>query len=355
MRQRGQAVIQTIGLMFVTLMVGAFAVDAGLYFFVHRAEQNAADAAALAAVNEFYRTSTNNLSTRQSAALTAAQNLASQNYNQQLNSTDVEFGYVDPISGNYNSANFLTTSTDPAFAHTGGYNAVRVTVKAGAGQANNPIPGLFANYLGMSNFQSQAQAVAIWGGGVQSASGLRPIYMCQAGWDKAEALFGDPTIPEITFYGDTLNVGGVNVNASNSCGNLGPGNWGLADLDNGNGAPGASQVNDWFANGYNGQVSVGQWYESQPGNSIHSYHSALNQLKTSQTVITIPLYNQTTGNGSTAKYQVSRIAAFVITDFQTTGKNRWIKGYFKKITCHANCTLGGQVQGGGLTKLRLVH
>ncbi len=351
--QRGQAVIQTVGLLFVTLFVGALAIDTGFYFARHQGMRNASEAAALAATSELFRTQASSISLRQSAARNAARTLSQQNMNNQLNDADIEFGYVNP-QGSYNASTFLTPTSNKAFAATGGYNAVRVTVRAAQGQANSAVPTLFAKLFGINSVNAAARTVAIYGGAASSVGGLRPVYMCQAAWDYAQNNFGDATIPVVRFYGETLMVNGNTVNAANSCGNLGPGNWGLADLDNGNGAVGASTVRNWFANGYDGQVIVGQWYDAQPGNSINAYSSELSALQNAGTVITIPLYSQTRGNGSNAEYRVSSIAGFVITNFQSTGSNRFIEGYFRRALCH-NCTLGNPPISGALTRIRMVN
>jgi uncharacterized membrane protein len=162
-------------LLFVTLMIGAFSVDAALYFYVHKGQQNAADAAALGAASELFRNSSATLSVRKAAAVSAAQNLSVQNRGNNLANADVTFGYVEPVTGVYNAATFTTPTNNTVFSTTGGFNAVRVTVKAGSGQANTPVPAIFAKYLGFNSFTSEAQAVAVYGGGVTTITGgVRP-------------------------------------------------------------------------------------------------------------------------------------------------------------------------------------
>ncbi len=266
------------------LITGAFAVDTALYFGINQGMRNAADAAALAAASELFLNSNQHFPDRKRAAMDAAHNIAGMNMGNKLDDSDIEFGYVDPISGQYNPEIFHTPTNNPAFASTGGYNAVRVTVHARQTAANSPIPAIFSRVLGFSNFDSSSSAVGVYGGGVAQFSGLRPVYMCRTAWDRALQVYGDPTIPEITFYGDTLRVGNHNVNMNQSCGRMGPGNWGLADLANGNGAPGASTVREWFENGYQGQVFTGKNYESQTGTPLHSFDDQLTKLKNNKTV-----------------------------------------------------------------------
>lgn len=358
----GQAMVQSIGVLFATLMTGAFAIDTGFYFSVHSGMQNAADAAAHAAALELFKyvpaangspQSTNGL--RLAAAKTKAKTISVENMGNQLNDADIEFGYVNPITGIYNPNTFTTPTNDPAFSLTSGYNAVRVTVKAGDAEANGSVPSIFAKIFGVNNIASSAQAVAIYGGGINSASGLRPLYLCETAYNKAIELYGDPSKPEITFYGSTLKVGNTTINQASSCGNLGPGNWGMADFDGGGG--GNSQFADTLLHGYPGVVSVGQSYGPKPGNSLNSSGAtnALETLKTNGTVFSIPLYSQTTGNGKNAQFKISAIAGFVITDYQTSGNNSYIKGYFRKSTCSTGCSIGNQTAGGSVTKIRLIH
>ncbi len=110
------------------------------------------------------------------------------------------------------------------------------------------------------------------------------------------------------------------------------GNWGIEDLSNTNGSPGDSTVGGWFANGYPGQVSVGSDYQPQTGTPLSTFDSSLQSLQNNHTVITIPLYDSTSGNGTNETFHISEIAAFVITGYQTNGNQsqRYIQGYFKK-------------------------
>lgn len=353
----GQGMLQTVGLLLVTLMVGGLAVDTGFYYAETQTLHSAADASALGAVAELFKSSNPDLQGRLGEARIEAQTLALQNTNRVLNDADIEFGYVDPVTGAYNANTFTTPTTNSVFATTGGYNAVRVTAKAANGQANAAIPAVFTTLLGRQNFDAAANAVAVYGGGVSGASGLRPVYLCQTAWDYAKQHYGDPTVPQITFYGATLQVGNTTLNQAATCGAMGPGNWGLADFDRNNGAPGNATVKDWWDNGYSGSVNVGEDYEVQPGNPIQTYTSTFNTLKNNGTVIQVPLYSTTSGNGSNALFRVSQIASFVITDYKTTGaqNQRYIRGYFRRTLCTSDCTMGTNLTSGDVTRIRLVH
>lgn len=356
-KAKGQALIQTLGLVLSTAMIGGLAVDTGFYYAETQTLRSAADASALGAVAELFKSTNPDLQGRFGEARTEAQALALQNTNRALNAADIEFGYVNPLTGAYDASTFTTPTNNAVFSTTGGYNAVRVTAKAANGQANAAIPAVFTTLLGRQNYNAAASAVAIYGGGASGASGLRPVYLCQTAWDYAKQHYGDPTVPQITFYGATLQVGNTTLNQASSCGAMGPGNWGLADFDRNNGAPGNATVSAWWANGYSGFVNTGEDYEVQPGNPIQTYTSTFNTLKNNGTVIQVPLYSTTSGNGSNALFRVSQIASFVITDYKTTGaqSQRYIRGYFRRSLCTSDCTMGSNLTSGDVTRIRLVH
>lgn len=356
-KQKGQAMIQTLGLMIATVMIGALAIDTGFYYANTQSMRCAADAAALSSAAELFKNGATGLQSRLDAARASGQAIANQNANMAVNVSDMEFGFVDPLTGHYDAQSFTTPTTNSVFSITGGYNAIRVRVQAADGQANTPIPALFSTILGNQNYDAAVDAVAIYGGGVSGASGLRPVYLCQTAWDYAKQTYGDPTLPQITFYGNTLQVGNTSLSQAQTCGAMGPGNWGLADFDRNSGAPGNSTVSDWWDNGYSGTVNVGEDYEVQPGNPIQTYTSTFNTLKNEGTVIQVPLYSSTTGNGSNARFHVSQIASFVITDYKTTGPQaqRYIRGYFRRSLCTSDCTMGSTLLSGDVTRIRLVH
>ncbi len=352
----GQGVIQALGLLFLLCFVGGLAVDAGLYYFMHTGEQNAADSAALAAVTQLYKSNATSLSGKESDATTSAQTYSQDNEKNNVGTSDVEFGYVNPTTGDTSQ---FSSPDATNFPLTSGYNAVKVTVNAGQNQANSQIPSVFGQFLGVSGFNSRAQAIAIYGGGVSSISGVRPIYMCVGAWNEAIQEFSDPTIPQVT-YGpssvtetDGTNTYTVNSGDTNSCGNLPPGNWGFADFDGGGG--GTPQVADELTNGYSGTVSVGSSYGPKPGNIMNSgpVRSALDGLVTNQTVITFPLYDTASGNGKNAQFHIVGFAGFVITSYDR--KSSSITGYFKKVMCTQGCTMGSSVTPGGVTNVRLVQ
>jgi len=199
-KAKGSNLILSIGTLFAAVFTGGMAVDTGFYFAIHQKMQNAADSSALAAVNQFYRSASSTLSGKESDAIDTAQSLAETN-DESLNVSDVEFGYVDPVTRQYDAANFTTVPATSSFTtangySTNGYNAVRVTVKAGTGQANAPITTFFTKALGIDELNANAQSVAMFGSA--SPSAVRPLFMCKAAFDQAVSQYGDASIPQVT-------------------------------------------------------------------------------------------------------------------------------------------------------------
>lgn len=154
----------------------------------------------------------------------------------------------------------------------------------------------------------------------------------------------------------TVSIGASSLTTEEACGSMPPGSFGFAELSNANGAVGVPTVRSWWENGFDGPVKVGEEYEPEPGNQLNAYKSEIDQLIADETVITVPLYSQSTGQGANAKFLISGIAPFVITELQSTGNPKTIKGHFAKMVCNSNCKTGDSVDpGAGATKIRLVH
>jgi hypothetical protein len=290
----GSHVIYLIGLMLISLMMSSMAVDMGYYFGFQNRLQTAADSAALAAADQLYRSTEVDPATRLNEARTAAQTLVGHNETDMtLAGNDVTFGFVDPASKIYHEASFTQQSTQPQYLPTGGYNAVRVRVLRGAGGGNPPLQTIMANLLGIGQMDTGAASVAFMDQRVIAIDngGLRPIYACQAQFNRTMAD-GVSENNVVRVYGDHVEVDGVQNQTG--CPPMGSGNWGFADLRNCSpDAVGSSTIGDWFATGFPGIVNIGQCYSTNPGNFIHSIETELNTLITNKTVFPIPMYSLT--------------------------------------------------------------
>ncbi|HEY9686018.1 MAG TPA: pilus assembly protein TadG-related protein [Coleofasciculaceae cyanobacterium] len=353
--------IQLAGLMVLVLMISALAIDFGFYYASQNQLQTSTDASALAAAAELYRSNSPDPSERQIEASMMAEDYVEKNQpNLSLDTDDITFGFIDPLTKKYEPATFETVSADPAYAFTGGMNAARIRLMRGGGGSNNPLPTIMAKTLGIDSMSTGAFSLAFLDKGVSSMNaGLRPIYACEAQLNKA-MLDGVAENNAIRVYGDRMEVDGIGNIAG--CPQPGSGNWGFADLRNCDpDAPGANNTATWFDTGFSGTVYADECYSTQSGNFIsnHDVEAALDKLIATKTIITIPVYDNYSGGGSNTKVDVSGFAGFVITGYKSNGSasGRYIEGYFTKTVCGHECTTSndGSGSGGLVVKLRLAY
>jgi len=361
-QHRGNAVVLMVGTLFMGLMTSAIAVDMGYLYAEHTLLQAAADSAALAATHEMVRNSGTSAATVRAAAQSAAASVASSN-SQGSNTVsidqnvDITFGYLDPGTPSYSSATFGTVNGSTSYAFTGGYNAVKVNVRRTSGSPAGNIGTIMANLFGVTEFGTQASAIALADNRIQQISGLRPFYACQAQWAQANSD-GNPANNTARIFGSNHSLDGASVAGCPSNPN---GNWGFADFrDDTSGAPGNSTIGEWTADGYDGPVVMGQNYSTQPGTAISSTNvrTPIDDLIANHTVISIPLIDSTSGSGSNSQYHISQITGFVITAYRSTGaqSSRYIEGYFTQAICSDQCTVSSTtIDGGGQFKIRLVR
>jgi Flp pilus assembly protein TadG len=358
---RGTNVIHFLGLMMLTLMLSALGIDFGFYYAAQNQLQTTADAAALAGVTELFHSISVDPADRRDDARVEAQSVAEENLpNVVLDNNDVFFGYIDPATKRYNQANFRTPSNNANLAYTGGYNAVWVRVRKGQNSTNGPINTIMANLFGVHTFDTEATSVALLDQTVNAITdgGLRPIYVCQ-GQLTAAMQDGIPSNDTIRIYGNRVSVNGNT--AITDCPAPDSGNWGFADLrDNASGAPGNNTLSDWWENGYDGTVTVGNNYSTQPGNAISSngVTNAIDNLISNRSVITVPLYDTFTGNGSNTQVHISGFVGFQITDYDShaSASDRYIEGHFVRQICSDTCTSGTNGNtgpGSAVVKIRL--
>lgn len=356
---RGYQMILLMGLILFGLMIGALGIDFAYYFTANNELQTAADSAALSAATELYRDINVDPNTKKSDARIQAQYYLTQNQsNMTLNSSDVSFGFVNSSSKVYSSASFATPSNDPNYASTGGLNAVKVLVRKEQGSANGALNTIMANLFGTHEMNMTAGSVAMIDQTVNTIDngGLRPIYACQAQFNRAmqDGILENNVV---RIYGDHVEIDGVqNISG---CPTMGSGNWGFSDLRNCSpDAVGTSTINDWFATGFPGEVDIGQCYSTDPGNFISAISGTLDTLIANQTVFPIPLYNSWSGNGSNSMVNISGFGGFNITGYKANGAqaSRYIEGRFARYVCKTGCSSGSpgaSTPGGSVVKLRL--
>jgi hypothetical protein len=360
---QGSAAIQFIGVIFISLMFSAVAIDLGYFFTAQNQLQSAADAAALAATKELFTSNALDAGTRLASARTQASSLVD-TYGNSTNlikidpATDVTFGYIDPVTKQYNAGTFATASNDPNLAKMAGFNATKVTVKRTANSASGKALGtIFSRMFGVNSMDAQANAVAMMDGTItQVSKGLRPFYGCVSQYNQANAD-SNPTNNIVRVYGEDLTIDGHSA----GCPPAPSGNWGFADFrDSGASSPGNSTLTDWVTNGYSGSspVIAGHDYSTAPGASLGSngISSALDQLIANKTPVLLALIDSVSGSGSNTTAHVSSFVGFVFTGYQANSGQGgpYVEGYFTRYICNEQCSTGTTVNyGNGIVKLRL--
>jgi len=368
---KGNAIILGIGILFVTLMFSAFAIDMGFYYSIQNQLQTAANAGALAGVHELFNDSNQAIEDTLDNALSAAEAIAGNNLTtlgltDAQKNYDVELGFVDPETGGFSS----DPSEDAAYSATSGYNAVRMNLTA------NNFSTIMAKIFGTDQMSTTAAATAYANTQIGSVGeGVRPIYVCETQYQMA-AEDGNLENNVIRIYGKKFYVDG-DTNLS-GCPPQGSGNWGFADLrDNEPGAVGNNTMGEWFEDGYPGTVYANKYYSTQPGNSIKSNNieTALDSLVSSETKMILPLINSDySGSGSNTQVYVTGFTGFVITNYNTdapsegggNGKGkgnstpaqdtdtRYIEGYFTKINCSSQCSASSSATPGSVSKIKMI-
>lgn len=227
------AVIKLIGITLLSLMLSSFAVDTALYFTVQNELQTAANAAAHAGAQGLFLSHGTSPAQRQQDALDQAQELLDENLSHaSLHVTPtMDFGFYNFETSQFSAA----PSADEAYDPTGGYNAVRVSLRT------DDSPTLFARLLGIQTLTTAAISAAAMDGAInQVSSGMRPVYTCQQQIEQANQD-GNPENNVARIYGKKFYLDG-NTSFSD-CPPPGSGNWGFADLrDDEAGAPSASTI-----------------------------------------------------------------------------------------------------------------
>jgi Flp pilus assembly protein TadG len=361
--------LMTVATFLLGLMTSSMAVDVGIYFNTQNMMQTAANAGAIAGINKLVKSKAWSSEQKQDDAREVAQDYVTENATENVplasDAQDIEFGYIDPEVKTADADSLGSHTTDQAFASTGGYNALRVTVARKENKTGGQVATLLARLFGITGTDAVARAWAMADANVSAIhGGVRPIYACDAQWKMALTQINQGLAsPLVRIYGDKYQIqqGTSWVDISAGCPAPGSGNWGFADLRDGNpGTVGASTIGDWFRNGYPGTVEVGKTYSTKPGNFIGSgpVSDALSQLIINKTEVFLPVVpiNEFLGNGSNTQVKPSAFVGFVFTGFKANGNtnSRYVEGYYVKKTCNGNsCSTSSQAEVGGVIKTRL--
>lgn len=312
-KRRG-AVLPLVALLMVPLLaMVAFAVDYGYLLKVRTDLQRAADAAALAALQDLVPAAdgTQDLA----AARNRVREYATRNMDAsfQVLDADVSFGRYDP-SVIYSHVSLLSS---------GIYDTVRVTVRRDA-QANSPVSLFFARVLGIGDANVAATATAV----LQKATILR------AGADVLP--FSIPLdVWNSRNPGDTWSVYG-DGKLTDASGATIPGNWGTVDIGPANNSTAdlreqilnglrQSDLDALFADGRiptNTHIdgTLAMWLNADPG--LSSGMKSAVQAIHGQTRM-IPIYDTLGGQpqGNNLEYRVVCWGVVTVVDSQWNGAN----------------------------------
>ncbi len=270
--QQGQVLALTAISMIGLCGVAGFAVDVGVWYQAHRKQQAIADAAALAAAGD--------LPANTVQATTDAQAYAAKNG-----------GAAATISF---SSQYLPNDT--------------ITV-----QAARTVPSYFLKALGINSADVKATSVAR-AENLGSAWGAAPFGIIN-------------TQPEIA--GPNCPCFGVATTLDLD--KIGPGGFGIINIDGSHGGSGPGTLADWIVNGCDCSTATPVSLYSDPGAKFNS-----SQVKNAMDAmigknLLFPVYDTISGNGANLQYHVIGFAGFNLAGYEFKGNSGSIDGSFVKV------------------------
>jgi len=272
--ERGQAVVLMVISLAVLTGMAALVLDVGIWMRTDRRLQATADAAALAGAQK--------LPTDVAGAKALAQTYANQN------------------GGDVLGANISVTTT-----YTSNDT---ISVRAAKTQS-----GIFSKILGINSANIKADAKARVDSPQQARYVAPMVVYC--GHSLIQNCNGNHT----PTFGVQTTMDYDKMGA--------PGAFGMLNLDNGNGTPGASEEGGWILHGYDKYLPLGM-YRSDPGAKFSSQNvnGALDARVGS--VLLFPVFKTLSGTGQNAEYDIIGWIGFYLTKETTHGNDATLEGYF---------------------------
>lgn len=282
---RGQNLVLVALAMAAMMAMLALVIDGGVIFTQRRRMQNAADAAAMAAVRQLAL-----------GGSEADMYQAIQEYAVTRNGADTAEGTFVPTGHEVQNHSW----------HCDCEGATGIEVETSVS-----FPTFFAGVLGMDQFAVSAVSEASYGGVAQMTQGVYPV---AANWQDFQ-------------FGQTYDIyaGG------------GPGNFGWLSWDGCNNVPclcasltppGNSEnyINPYDPNDHT--LSIGDWVEGAPGvKNASCVRDRLDAFVANQTPLTVIVWDQSQGQGSNLEYHIAGFAVFILEDYRLPGQDR-ITGRF---------------------------
>jgi len=271
--EKGVALIYVAIMLVVFIGVAAFAIDVGYQRVVRNQLQNAADAAALAACNRFYRDPSNPqvltslgppdwLDAVAEVTTDHGNRLAAIKVNtadaKQLSQASIATGWWDITQSLPGS--LWSASTPPSYPPnnppTSNYGpAVSVTIAKAGTQNNGPIANFFGGILGVSSTNASATATAVAAAGPVRPNALLPLAINKAVADQ-EGTYNSPS--------KTIRIGSAYHYPTSQAGQ-----WTSFNVDSNN----VPTIRDLLATGNPTALSIGDDIWIQPGTKTTLYSS----------------------------------------------------------------------------------
>jgi Flp pilus assembly protein TadG len=264
-------VFAAVSMVGICAMAG-FAIDVGSWYQAHRKQQSVADAAALAAATD--------LPVSTSSATTDAQSFAAKN------------------GGTISSITYSTTNM--------ANDTVKVTV-------TKTVPAAFLKVLGINQANVSASATVV-AQTLQTAYGAAPFGVIN-------------TQPELAGVGCPCY--GVSTTLDET--KVGPGGFGVINVDGHKGGTGPSTLAKWINSGCPCSISAPVYLYSDPGAKFNSsqVQSAMNS-SVGRTLL-FPVYDTISGTGANLQYHIIGWTGYHITAWAAKGTAATITGYFEHV------------------------
>jgi Flp pilus assembly protein TadG len=272
--ERGQAVVLMVISLAVLTGMAALVLDVGIWMRTDRRLQATADAAALAGAQK--------LPTDVAGAKALAQTYANQN------------------GGDVLGANISVTTT-----YTSNDT---ISVRAAKTQS-----GIFSKILGINSANIKADAKARVDSPQQARYVAPMVVYC--GHSLIQNCNGNHT----PTFGVQTTMDYDKMGA--------PGAFGMLNLDNGNGTPGASEEGGWILHGYDKYLPLGM-YRSDPGAKFSSQNVSGALDARVGSVLLFPVFKTLSGTGQNAEYEIIGWIGFYLTKETTHGNSATLEGYF---------------------------
>jgi Flp pilus assembly protein TadG len=287
----GQVIVFVVAILTVLIGISALVIDGGHWFHTQRHLQTAADAAALAGVQ--------NLPADPATAMSVATNYAHDNYN----------GAIADVT-------IPPSPSPPALCITSPPNCVRVVAHVTA-------PGTLARIYGavFDNVNVSARATA--------AVTIPSVFKNVA----PVAIKNTVACTSPTCFGQTKTVSFDESNVASST-------IGLIDLTchstastacPSNAGIGANELRDWILNGYADALPASQWYGVKTGQTV----GPIRQAFTAQIGVRLffPVFDQTANAGPVWYFHIIGWSAFVIDSVDSwTPSTKRLTGHFVTFT-----------------------